>query len=252
MTDTAHQLRLRRARPVLALAAVAFATGAIVGSGHGASPEVKLAERFATAWTRGDYRTMYAEIDAASQRQISASQFAGAYEQAVRTATATRLRVLGRARHSGSTLAVPVRVRTRLFGTLSLDFSLAIEESGAGPRVRWSHSLTFPGMRSGELLSSRTTLPPRATLLTREGTVLAESGSESQSGEATRSSPLGESARAVLGQVGPVAASRLASLEAEGVPADATVGTSGLERALDDRLRGRPGGELLAGRRLLA
>jgi len=36
------------------------------------------------------------------------------------------------------------------------------------------------------------------------------------------------------------------------VPADAIVGTSGLERALDDRLRGTPGGELLAGRRLLA
>src|SRR6202035_2085931 len=36
------------------------------------------------------------------------------------------------------------------------------------------------------------------------------------------------------------------ALEAQGVPPDATVGVSGLELALDDRLRGTPGGELLA------
>ncbi|MGA7704644.1 MAG: penicillin-binding transpeptidase domain-containing protein, partial [Solirubrobacteraceae bacterium] len=39
---------------------------------------------------------------------------------------------------------------------------------------------------------------------------------------------------------------------AQGVPARAIVGTSGLELALDGRLRGRPGGELLAGDRVLA
>src|SRR5947209_12483295 len=39
------------------------------------------------------------------------------------------------------------------------------------------------------------------------------------------------------------------ALEAQGVEADAIVGVSGLERAFDDRLRGTPGGELLATRR---
>jgi cell division protein FtsI/penicillin-binding protein 2 len=53
-------------------------------------------------------------------------------------------------------------------------------------------------------------------------------------------------ASAVLGTVGPVTAARRQSLEAQGVPADATVGLSRLELALDDRLRGTPGGELLA------
>jgi hypothetical protein len=253
LTENLHQQRLRRARPVLALAAVAFATGAIVGSGHGASPTTALANRFVSAWTRGDYRTMYGEIDAASQRRISPSGFAAAYGQAMRTATATHMKIAGRARRrSGGRVTVPVRVRTRLFGTLSLDLALTVEDSGEGPRVRWSRSLAFPGLRAGESLSRRTTLPRRATLLARDGTVLAEGGSEASSDEATRSSPLGESARAVLGRVGPPPASRLAALEAEGVPADATVGLSGIERALDNRLRGRPGGELLAGRRLLA
>jgi len=237
---------------VLALAAVAFATGAIVGSGHGTSPTTKLADQFVVAWTRGDYRTMYGEIDAASQRQLSPSQFAAVYGQALGTATATRLKLHGRTNREGALVTVPVRVRTRLFGTLALTFALTVEDQGEGPRVRWSRSLVFPGLRAGESLSRRTTLPHRATLLARDGSVLAEGGSESSSGEATRSSPLGESARAVIGQVGPPPSSRLAALEAEGVPSDATVGLSGLERALDARLRGRPGGELLAGRRLLA
>jgi cell division protein FtsI/penicillin-binding protein 2 len=53
-------------------------------------------------------------------------------------------------------------------------------------------------------------------------------------------------ANAVLGDVGPVPSSRREALEAQGVPPDATVGLSGVELALDDRLRGTPGGELLA------
>jgi penicillin-binding protein A len=52
--------------------------------------------------------------------------------------------------------------------------------------------------------------------------------------------------------VGSIPETRRAQLESEGVPAEAIVGTSGLELALDDRLRGRPGGELLAGARVLA
>ena len=252
MTESRNH-RLRRARPVLALAAVAFAVGAIVGAQHGTSAASALADQFVSAWTRGDYVTMYGDIDPASQREYSASSFADIYEQALRTATATRLRIVGRARASGADVSIPVRVSTRLFGTLSLNFEVAIAEAGEGPpRVRWSRSLSFPGLRSGEQLSRRTSLPRRATLLARDGSVLAESPAGEASTEGTRSSPLGEAARAVIGTVGPVPASRLAALEAQGVPAGATVGLSGLERALDDRLRGRAGGALLAGGRLLA
>ena len=67
-----------------------------------------------------------------------------------------------------------------------------------------------------------------------------------------RSSPLGEAGSAAIGEVGPAPSSRLAELEAKGVPPQALVGLSGAERALDDQLRGRPGGELLAGTRVLA
>jgi penicillin-binding protein A len=243
--------RMRRARPVIALAGVAFAIGAIVGANHGSSAASTLAGRFAAAWARGDYAAMYADIDAASQRRTSASEFAAAYQEALRTATSTGRQVMGKPRSAaGGVMAVPVRVQTRLFGTLALSFRLrVVNDGGAHPVIAWSRSLSFPGMRPGELLRSRTTLPRRATLLARDGSVLAE-GSATEAGQ--RSSPLGETAGAVLGEVGPAPAERRQALESEGVPNDAIVGTSGLERALDARLRGTPGGELLAGRRVLA
>src|SRR5207302_1522039 len=67
-----------------------------------------------------------------------------------------------------------------------------------------------------------------------------------------RSLPLGEAFESVVGEVGAIPPARRTALEAEGVPADAEVGTSGLELALDGRLRGRPGGELRAGGKVLA
>jgi penicillin-binding protein A len=244
LTDE-QTLRVRRARPVIALAAVAFAIGVIVGANSGASSADSLAGRFVAAWARSDYTAMYADVDPASRRSLNADEFASAYHEAMRTATATGLRATGKPRSApGGLVSVPMVVHTRLFGTLALSVRLEVV-SGAegGDAIAWSRSLTFPGLQPGETLSSRTTLPPRAKLLARDGSVLAE-GEASQAG--TRSSPLGELAGAVVGEVGPIPSSRRIALEMQGVPSDADVGTSGLERALDARLRGTPGGELLA------
>jgi cell division protein FtsI/penicillin-binding protein 2 len=236
---------------MLALAGVAFAVGAVLGAHHADSPSYALADRFVAAWTRGDYASMYSDIDATSQRNTTASEFASAYQDALRTATATGAQIADSARGvAGGLVAVPVRVRTRLFGGLSLSFTLkVIEASAEGARIAWSRSLAFPGLRSGETLSRRTMLPRRATLLARDGSVLAESPAAdagAPSGEAGRSYPLGNLASAVVGAVGAVPSSRRQALEGQGVPADADVGVSGLEQALDDRLRGTPGGALLA------
>ena len=244
-------LRVRRARPVIALAGVAFAVGAIVGANSGPSTADALAGRFAAAWAKRDYRTMYLEIDPATRRTLSADEFASAYSAAMKTATATSLRVTGKPRSTpAGSVVVPVRVRTRLFGTLALIAELkVVGDAEGGSTVAWSRSLAFPGMRAGETLKRRTALPRRATLLARDGSVLAE-GAATDAGH--RGSQLGESASAVIGEVGPIPTSRRAALEALGVPSDAIVGTTGLEHALDARLRGTPGGELLAGRRVLA
>jgi penicillin-binding protein A len=233
--------RMRRARPVILMAGVAFVIGAIVGANHSPSYTHTLAARFTAAWARSDYATMYADIDTSSQRTLTPSEFANVYEGALNTATVTSVRVTGKPRDAHGNVEVPVRVYTRLFGTLSSDFRLPMQGSGSGVRIAWSRSLAFPGLRAGEQLSRHTTLPRRATLLARDGSVLAE-GSPLEAGQ--RSSPLGSLASAVVGTVGPIPASRRSALEAQGVPAKAIVGLTGLERALDDRLRGRPGGEL--------
>jgi penicillin-binding protein A len=240
---------VRRAAPVAAMATVAFILGAILGAGHHASPRLSLAEHFARAWARKDYAEMYGDTVEPIRHRVSASAFATAYEAAARTATETGIEVAGRPSEEGGTIEVPMRVRTRLWGTLEESLRVRIEDSPKGPRVMWRRTLVFPGLRAGESLSRRTALPRRAALLARDGSVLAE-GSASEAG--TRSSSLGAGAAAVVGDIGAIPAGRRAQLEAEGVPAEAIVGTSGLELALDDRLRGTPGGELLAGGRVLA
>jgi cell division protein FtsI/penicillin-binding protein 2 len=209
-----------------------------------------LAEQYARAWTHGDYASMYADIDATAQGQMSASTFAGAYQAAARTATETSLAVIGSAREGvHGTIMVPMRVGTRIWGKLKESLLLSVRDEPDGKRVVWSHSLLFPGLLAGESLSRRMTLPPRATLLARDGSVLAE-GPAIAAG--TRDSPLGAAAAGVVGEVGPVPSSSMSELEAQGVPAGAIVGTSGLELALDEQLRGTPGGQLLAGERVLA
>jgi peptidoglycan glycosyltransferase len=235
--------RMRRARPVLALAVVAFVIGVVVGSNSGAGGADELATRFAAAWASGRYATMYASIDRGSRREVSERQLAEGCRHALRTATATATQVTGHPRSiSGGMIALPVRVHTRLFGTLRLAFALRVT-GGDGGGVVWSRSVEFPGLLPGERLTRDVTLPARATLLAREGSVLAE-GAPTEAGQ--RPSPLGAAAEAVVGEVGPPPNASAHALEAEGVPAGAIVGVSGLEQALDPSLRGTPGGELLA------
>jgi peptidoglycan glycosyltransferase len=261
VTESRNQ-RLHRVRPVLVLATVAFAIGAILGAQHATPPSYALADQFVSAWTHGEYVKMYSDISPSTQRSTSVSEFADAYKEALSAATATHTRITGKVSAiAGGSVVVPVQVDTRLFGELSLDFTLkTAQDTATGTRILWSRSLAFPGLRPGEALSRHTSLPRRATLLARDGSVLAESPPGADpvgADEATRNSPLGVIAEAVVGTVGPVPAGQASigrrhELEEQGVPSEASVGLSGLELAYDARLRGTPGGELLAGDRLLA
>src|ERR1700740_1157053 len=154
-----HTRRVRRARPVIALAAVAFAIGVIVGANGGASPADSLAERFVAQWSKAQYTAMYAEIDDASRRSLSAEGFVSAYHAAMNTATARSLRVVGKAHAAANgSIAVPVKVSTRLVGTLTLNVDVRTASGAEGAKViAWSRSLTFPGMLAGEQLTRQTT-----------------------------------------------------------------------------------------------
>jgi cell division protein FtsI/penicillin-binding protein 2 len=230
-----------------------FVAGALVGMNHGPSAADTRVLSFARAWARGDWPAMYADIDARAQRLTSQSNFADEYQAAARTATVTKV-VAGRRVHDGpgGVVTVMMHVHTSLFGTISASLQVPVHSEASGTLIAWSPTLLFPGLKPGERLTRNTALPARGTVLARDGSVLVEGSPPPGAAEGERASPLGAAAAALVGKVGPVPSDERAALEADGVPADATVGTSGLELAMDARLRGRPGGQLLAGRRVIA
>jgi peptidoglycan glycosyltransferase len=229
-------------RRVLAIGAIvavaAFGGGALLGGLHVSSSQ-RTVERFAAAWSRSDFAAMYGELSPPEQARIRRGAFAAAYQRTLDTATAMRL-VTGKPTRDGAAYRVPVRVQTRVWGAVRGTVRVPVTDAG----VDWSHDLVFPGLRRGEKLTRTTRLPPRGDLLARDKTPLARG--------AERSSTLGPVASSITGALGPIPADRRADLAALGVPADAQVGTSGLERIFDVRLIGRPGGELWAGGRAIA
>jgi hypothetical protein len=232
-----------RALPTLGgLAAVSLIAGMMVGATTDSAAE-RTATRFAQAWQRGDYRAMHQLLTPASQAAHPLAAFRRAYERAAATATASRIESDDPAGVHGDSVTVPVVVETRVFGALRGNLDIPV----SGEHVAWSPRLVFPELRPGERLT-RASLPPRrAPIRSRDGKVLAEGPAPS------RASPLPGIADSIAGRMEPqeTAEERL-SLYANGFPRDWPVGQTGLEEVFEQRLRGRPGGELIAGGRVLA
>jgi peptidoglycan glycosyltransferase len=246
MTTLSAERRRRlthRAFPALgALAVIAFGGGLTLGAGT-PSPAERTAGDFAEAWERGDYRAMHALLDDASRRAHPLAEFRRAYRQAAATATATAVRADSPEGERGGAAVVPIEVRTRVFGDVREELVLPVN----GERVTWGPLLAFPGLRPGEGLSRRSDPPIRGTLLSRDGKVLARGPADA------RTSPLEAVAGSIAGTLEPEETpEERAALYARGFPPDWPVGQTGLELAFEDRLAGRPGGELLAGERVLA
>ncbi|MDX6649963.1 MAG: penicillin-binding protein [Solirubrobacteraceae bacterium] len=196
-------------------------------------------ERFAQAWERFDYQAMYGELDAGSRARVSRLSFARAYQRAAATATATSVDA-GRPRKRGNAWQLPVTVRTRVFGLVHAD--VVVPVGGDPPRIAWSADMAFPGLRDGRPLRRATQAPRRARLLARDGRVLARAdGTQTDLGASV----------GITGDVGTPTPELRAELDAAGFPADSRIGVSGIQRALDTRLRGTPGGTLLAGSQVL-
>src|SRR4051812_43516025 len=231
-----------RGLPVVALAAASFAVGVVVGAGHVPS-EQRVVQRLADAWRKGDYAGVWAVLTPEAQRRYDAAAVGRAYRSAAATATQRSL-AIGKPRHDGDAYLLPVTIQTAAFGTIRGDVRLPLVGSGDSARVDWGPDLSFPGVPRGERIHRSTELPPRAALLARNGTPLARGPD--------RGSPLGEVARAVVGDLGAPPPDRSEELFARGYPAEAQVGVSGLERIFESQLAGRPGGRLFAGDRVLA
>jgi penicillin-binding protein A len=220
------------------LALVAFVVGAAIGAPG--SPEKAAAERFAEAWHAKNFPAMYAELNDSSKEAVSAKQFAVDYREAQLVATERGIFVdsAGDARsEDGETVVpVPTRIKTVAFGNVSEEIDLPWSEGG----IDWAPYLVFPGLRRGEKLEAETELAPRAAILAADGTPLAE-GPASE-----REHPLGSAAIDVTGEIGEATEDEEPALAAHGFPPETPVGISGLERAFNRRLAGKPGGKLLA------
>ena len=217
--------------PVLLVGALAFVVGLLAGGLHRPA-EQDAAGDYAAAYAKRDYKAMYALLSAAAKRRTTEQQFAAAHEDAHDTATTQRISFAEPDKPEDGTVAVATTVDTRVFGPVRAELRLPMDDEA---RVEWAPHLAFPGLRRGESLERTIDLPERATLLDATG------------------DPLDPDTRASIGgELGPIPAERAEELRAKGVPEDAEVGISGLERALDDELRGRPGGRLRAGGRVLA
>ncbi len=229
---------LTRSLPLALVALVAFVIG--IATGAPGSPDKDAANRFAEAWEAEDFKAMYAELNEGSRARVDRREFEAAYREAEQISTARTLEAgsAGDPQHTdaGTTVPVEITVGTVAFGSLEEELALPFADGG----VEWDASLAFPGLAKSEELAADVELAERAPILARDGTVLAEGPAQE------REHPIGSAAIDVTGEVGEADEEELARLARHGFPPETPVGISGLERAFNDRLAGKPGGSLLA------
>ncbi len=215
------------------MAAAALAIAELGGAPPAAQ---QLAESFARAWSQRDWRALYGELDGHARDAVPFASFAALERGDADLATATGARVGVASALGGGRFAVPMTVRTRIFGTLEERFVLTVAGARSSPAIAWDAPAAFPGLLPGEQLRRVDTAPARGRLLARDGSPLADVASASN----------------VIGTVGEASGALLEQTVAAGFPASTPVGLDGLEAVFQPQLGGRPGGSLYAGARLLA
>jgi peptidoglycan glycosyltransferase len=200
---------------VLLLAGAAAVATVIVRAGRDDGRRAA-AQRFVSAWTRGDTAAMWHALDASARQRFPQRRFVAAVRSAnraagVRSVSAGRLGPL-RDGH----VSVPIAMRTADFGVLRGRILLPVRGSGATAGVAWDPSLRLPGLRPGEAVRRREgPRPSRAPILAADGRRLD-------------ADPLGAS---IAGTPGPP--------------------PTGLERLYDARLGGHASMRLLFGKRVV-
>ena len=234
---------MTRAAPLAGLALVAFVVGIVVALSSGGD-ETQIVQRYVGDWQRGDYSNMYALLDQGSQRATSERAFVAAYQHAAAVSTLIGLRRVHVGGASGQMVPVRLTARTRIFGAVSGTVGVPFTTSSSGAHVRYADTLFFPGLKPGERLRRQVSLAPRASILARDGTPLAQ-GTD-------RKSPIPGVAAEIAGRLAPIPPADSEIYTSYGYPHDAKVGINGLERVFETQLAGTPGGTLFAGSRVLA
>jgi len=215
-----HRRRARRIGPaavfaVLALVAAGVAVAIVLTSRDDGRRAA--AQRFVSAWTRGDTAAMWNALDDDAKSRYPERRFTALVRSANRAAGVRSVSAPKVGKLQGDHVSVPVAVRTATFGVLRGTISLPVGGSGSSAGVAWNPSLRLPGLREGEAVSRREgPAPARASILAADGTPLDADA-------------LGAS---IAGSEGPP--------------------TTGLQRLYDARVGGHPAMRLLFGKRVVA
>lgn len=137
------------------------------------------AATFLSAWSVGDYATMYNLLIDADQVNISSDQFRASYLNSLREATATAVRAQLRSllRDGPRALAgFRVEWQTTLFGPLEFDNTMPLQWEGGGWRVDWTSKLVLPQLKDGLKLALLDYRPIRGNVYDRSGLGLAVDG----------------------------------------------------------------------------
>ena len=229
-----RQQRLKtRALPLVGIALVSFVVGAI--SGCPGNPNRDAAERYLEAWQAEDYPAMHSELSTVSQEAISVERFTERYEEARSLATLQGIEP-GEPGGDEAVVEIPVTASTLAFDEVVQPMKFTFGEDG----IAWQSGLLFPGLEEGEELERTTKLPRRASILAKDGQVMAEGPS------LARSYPLGDSMIDVTGTVGATTEALEPAEIAAGFSEGEPIGLSGIELAYNARLAGKPGGTLSA------
>jgi penicillin-binding protein A len=173
--------------------------------------------RFATAWSRGDHAAMWQELTPRARVATSRGKFATEYRNAERAAGARRITIGSIGGERDGRIAVPVAIRTDVFGTLRGTIAMPVSGRGDAAGIDWGSELRLPGLRRDDAVVRRSgPQPRRAAILAADGT------------------PLNATA----------AGASIAGRSGEH--------PTGLERIYDDRLGGHPSARLMFGSRVIA
>jgi penicillin-binding protein A len=229
--------------PLLLVAAAALTFG-LYEAGAPARDQRAIIRRYVTDLQHGEYGAMWSALSAGWKKRVSKTEFEAELIDAEQTATETSFRPAKTFKIDHGQARVDLEINTYVFGPLHEILQIPLVGSGGGTKIAFNSSLLFPGLRSNELLSRKTSFGRRGTLLAADGEVLAHGG--------VLSTTIPEVAGAITGTLGTIPPDQATEYAELGYPLRARVGVDGLQAIFQRRLAGRLGGELLAGTRVLA
>ena len=184
---------------------------------------------------------MYDLIAADVKRRVTPLQFASAYRAAAATATGTGVRTGKVPDPDGGVVRLPVPSTPGSGARCPASSSCRSAATATPPAWTGARTSSSPGSNPAEHLTRNTALGQRGDILARNGTA------PGQRRRARRRLPRGPERRGRDGRARPGPAPRACDRSA--TRPTRSVGTSGLELALNRQLAGQPGGVLRAGGR---